>query len=137
MLGQLTGEDEADGSLDLTRGDGGLLVVGSQLGCLGSDSLEDVLDKGVEDGHGLGGDTSVWVNLLEDTVDEGRVGLLAGLAGLLLVTRGGGLGLGGSLLGGLSGGLASLSWGLAGLGGGGLSGSGSGLRGLFAIKVSR
>ena len=42
MLGQLTGEDEADGSLDLPGRDGGLLVVSSQLGGLSSDTLEDV-----------------------------------------------------------------------------------------------
>lgn len=42
MLGQLTGEDETDGSLDLPGRDGGLLVVSSQLGGLSSDTLEDV-----------------------------------------------------------------------------------------------
>ena len=31
MLGELTGEDEADGSLDLARGKGGLLVDASEL----------------------------------------------------------------------------------------------------------
>ena len=42
MLGKLTGEDEADRGLDLARGDGGLLVVGGELGGLGCDALEDV-----------------------------------------------------------------------------------------------
>lgn len=42
MLGKLTGEDEADGSLNLSGRDGGLLVVRGQLGGLGSDALEDV-----------------------------------------------------------------------------------------------
>jgi hypothetical protein len=42
VLGKLTREDEADGCLDLTRRDGGLLVVGSKLGCLGCNALEDV-----------------------------------------------------------------------------------------------
>jgi hypothetical protein len=42
VLGKLTGEDEAHGGLDLPGGDGGLLVVSSQLGGLGSDTLEDV-----------------------------------------------------------------------------------------------
>lgn len=42
VLGQLTGEDEADGSLDLSGRDGGLLVVGSKLGGLGGNALEDV-----------------------------------------------------------------------------------------------
>jgi hypothetical protein len=35
-------------------------------GGLGRDTLEDVVDKGVEDGHRLVGDTSVRVDLLED-----------------------------------------------------------------------
>ncbi len=30
-------------------------------------------NKGVEDGHGLVGDTSVWVNLLQHLVDVGGV----------------------------------------------------------------
>ena len=37
MLGELAGEDEADGRLDLPRGDGGLLVVARELGGLGGD----------------------------------------------------------------------------------------------------
>jgi hypothetical protein len=42
VLGKLTGEDEADRSLDLSGRDGGLLVVGGKLGSLRSDALEDV-----------------------------------------------------------------------------------------------
>lgn len=42
MLGQLTGEDETHRGLNLSGGDGGLLVVSSKLGGLGSDTLEDV-----------------------------------------------------------------------------------------------
>jgi hypothetical protein len=42
VLGKLTGKDEADGGLDLTGRDGGLLVVGGKLGGLGCDALEDV-----------------------------------------------------------------------------------------------
>jgi hypothetical protein len=42
VLGQLTGEDEADGGLDLSGRDGGLLVVGGELGGLGGNALEDV-----------------------------------------------------------------------------------------------
>lgn len=42
MLGELTGKDEADRGLDLPGRDGGLLVVGSKLGGLGGNALEDV-----------------------------------------------------------------------------------------------
>ena len=40
MLGELTREEEPDSGLDLARGDGGPLVVVSQTGGLGTDSLE-------------------------------------------------------------------------------------------------
>jgi len=42
VLGQLAGENEADGGLDFPGGDGGLLVVGRELRSLGSDALKDV-----------------------------------------------------------------------------------------------
>jgi len=42
VLGQLTGKDQPHGSLDLSRGDGRLLVVSSQLGGLSGNALEDV-----------------------------------------------------------------------------------------------
>ena len=78
------------------------------------------VDEGVEDGHGTVGDTGVGVDLLEDLVDVGGVGLLAGLGALLLVARGSG-GLLASLLllsGSLAGrGLAAGGGSLLGLGG--------------------
>lgn len=100
MLRQLSWQDQSDSGLDLSGRDGGLLVVGSQLGGLGGDSLEDVVDKGVHDGHGLLGDTGVRVGLLQDLVDVGGVGLLSGLGSLLGLGGGGGLLAGGLLLGG-------------------------------------
>lgn len=91
MLGQLTRQDETDTvagmlatrpdgdgggggrvdsrGLDLSGRDGRLLVVGSKLGGLGGDALEDVVDERVQDGHGTVGDTGVGVDLLEDCCD--------------------------------------------------------------------
>jgi len=63
VLGQLPGQDQAHRRLDLARGHGGLLVVPGQLGGLRGDLLEDVVDEGVEDGHGLGADARVGVHL--------------------------------------------------------------------------
>uniref|UniRef100_A0A8R7UQR9 Uncharacterized protein n=1 Tax=Triticum urartu TaxID=4572 RepID=A0A8R7UQR9_TRIUA len=83
VLGELAGEDEADGGLDLPGGDGGLLVVAGQLGGLAGELLEDVVDEGVHDGHGLGGDADVGVHLLEHLEDVDLVRLHA-LLGLLL-----------------------------------------------------
>jgi len=105
VLGQLTRQEEPDSCLDLPGGDGGPLVVVGQAGGLSSDPLEDVVDKGVHDAHGLGGDAGVGVHLLQDLVDVDGVGLLPPLLALLLITLGDGfLGLA-RLLGGLSGGL--------------------------------
>ncbi|KAG7261254.1 hypothetical protein CRUP_013817, partial [Coryphaenoides rupestris] len=60
VLGQLPGEQQADGGLDLpgvreTRG-------------LAGDALEDVVDEGVHDAHRLGGDAGVGVHLLQHLV---------------------------------------------------------------------
>lgn len=47
MLGELTGEDEADRGLNLSGGDGRLLVVRSELASLGCDALEDICNENV------------------------------------------------------------------------------------------
>jgi len=112
VLGKLTGENETDRGLDLARGDGRLLVVGSKLGGLGSNALEDIVDEGVQDRHGAVGNTGIGVDLLEDLVDVGGVGLLAGLGALLLVARGSSLLSSILLLGGLGGGSGGLGGGL-------------------------
>jgi hypothetical protein len=83
VLGELAGEDEADGGLDLAGGDGGLLVVARELGGLGGELLEDVVDEGVHDGHGLGRDADVGVHLLQHLEDVDLVGLHALLRPLL------------------------------------------------------
>ena len=69
MLGKLAGEDKADSGLDLPGGDGGLLGDTSELGGLSGDLVKHVVHEGVEDGHGLGGNASVGVDLLEDLVE--------------------------------------------------------------------
>ena len=45
VLGQLTGEDEAHGGLNLAGGQGGLVVVARQLGRLGGNLLDTSLMK--------------------------------------------------------------------------------------------
>jgi len=102
VLGQLTRQEEADGCLDLPASDGGPLVVMGQTRGLSGNALEDVVHERVHDGHGLGGDTGVGVDLLQHLVDVDGVALLPPPL-LLLVSLGNGLlGLA-SLLGGLSG----------------------------------
>ena len=97
MLGQLSGEDQSDGSLDFARRDGRLLVVLRQTRGFSSDALEDVVDERVHDAHGLGRDSGIRVDLLEYTVDVDRVGLLSGLSSLLVSSDTGLLRLGGFL----------------------------------------
>ena len=92
VLAQFSGQVETDGRLDLAAGDRVFLVVVSQSGSLGGDPLEDVVDERVHDAHGLAGDASVGVNLLQNLVDVDGVALLAVLSPLLLARR---LGLGG------------------------------------------
>ena len=80
VLGQLARQEQFDSSLDLARSDGrptgwtyklstptwnSPLVVVSQLACLSSNSLEQIVDKGVHDGHGLGWHTRVGMHLLQ------------------------------------------------------------------------
>ena len=102
MFGQFTGEEEPDGSLDLPGGDGGPLVVVGQAGSFSSDTLKDIVDEGVHDAHGLGGDTGVRVDLFQDLVDVDGVGLLPLVPLLLLVALGDGLGGLAGLLGSFS-----------------------------------
>ena len=47
-----------------------LLVVVGQSGGLACHTLEDVVHEGVHDAHGLGGDASVRVDLLQHLVDH-------------------------------------------------------------------
>jgi len=87
MLGELTRKHKTNSSLDFAGRKGCLLVVGGKLSSLGGNSLEDIVDEGVHDGHALLGDTSVRVHLLEDLVDVRRIRFSA----LLSLLAGGGL----------------------------------------------
>ena len=53
VLGQLTGQEQSHGGLDLPRGDGATFVVVGQTAGFGGDPLKDVVDERVHDGHGL------------------------------------------------------------------------------------
>ena len=75
MLGELTWEEKSDGGLDLTGGEGVLLVVSDKSGGLRGDLLEDIVDERVHNAHGFLGDASLWVDLLEYSVDVNGEGL--------------------------------------------------------------
>ena len=69
-------------------------------GSFGRDALEDVVDERVHDAHGLAGDTSVRVNLLQHLVDVDSIAFLSLSSPLLLLSSS--LCLSGSLLAFLS-----------------------------------
>ena len=84
VLDELPRKEELDCSLDLTGGDGGLLVVVSKTTGLGSNPLKQIVGHGVEDTHGLGMKTSVGVDLLQNPLDVDGVGRLPPPSLLLL-----------------------------------------------------
>ena len=84
MSGELSGEDELDSGLDFPGREGSSLVESDELGSLGGDSVEGIVDEGVHDVHGLLGDTDVGVDLLEDLVDVDGEGLNSSSSGLLV-----------------------------------------------------
>ena len=104
VLGQLTGEEETDGGLNLPAGDGRATVVVGQTRGLGGDALEDVVHERVHDGHGLAGDASVGVDLLQHLVDVDGIALLPPPLALLVASAHG-FRLAGCLLGSLGCGL--------------------------------
>ena len=71
MLGEVGGEDEADGGLDLGGADGRLLVGTDEGAGLGGDLVEHVIDEGVEDLDRLGREGEALLGVLVDAVDEG------------------------------------------------------------------
>ena len=75
MLGELTWEDESDSRLDFSGAECLSLVVLNKFAGFSSEFTEDVVDEGVHDGHGSLGDTGLWVNLLQDSVDIDGEGL--------------------------------------------------------------
>jgi len=84
VLGELTRQDETNRGLNLAGRHRRLLVVSRELGGFGGDLFEDVVDERVHDGHRLGGDAGVRVDLLEHLVDVDLVGFRLGLAANLL-----------------------------------------------------
>lgn len=76
VLGELTGQQQAHGGLDLATRDRRSLVVVSKAGSLGGDALENVVDEAVHDAHRLGRDTGVGVDLLQHFVNVDGIALL-------------------------------------------------------------
>jgi len=88
VFGQFARKEETHSCLNFPRGDGGPLVVVGQTAALRSDALKKVVHEGVHDGHGLGGDSSVGMDLLQNLVDVDSVGLLPLVLAFLVVALG-------------------------------------------------
>jgi hypothetical protein len=73
VFGQLTRKHETNRGLNFSGGEGGLLVVTSKTRGFRSNSLEDIVDKGVHDGHSSLRDSSVWMNLFQHFVNVAGV----------------------------------------------------------------
>jgi len=73
---QLSGQQQSNGRLDLSGGDGRAFVVVGQPGGFGGDSLEDVVHEAVHDRHGLAADAGVRMHLFQHFVDVAAVRLL-------------------------------------------------------------
>ncbi len=89
MFGQFSGQQQTHGGLDLSRCDGGALVVVSETRRFTGDALEDVVDERVHDPHRLRRDPGVRMNLLHHFVDVDSVALLPCLSALLSSFNGG------------------------------------------------
>ncbi|XP_012494013.1 PREDICTED: uncharacterized protein LOC105805631 [Propithecus coquereli] len=68
VLGQLSGQQQAHRRLDLPGSDGRALVVMRQARRLARDTLEDVVNEGIHDSHGLGRNAGIGVDLLQHLV---------------------------------------------------------------------
>ena len=93
MLGELSWKKKTDSSLDFSGRDSLSLVVLAKAGSFSGDPLKNIVDKRVHDGHSLGADSGVGVNLLKHFVDVDRVRLLPLLLFFLAIYTGGATGL--------------------------------------------
>jgi len=77
VFGQVFGQQEADGGLDVPGGQRLPLVIVDQAGGLAGQPLEDVVDERVQHRGGLAGDVTPGVHLLQHPMDVEAVALLA------------------------------------------------------------
>jgi len=69
VFGQLAGQQQSDGGLDLAASDRGTICVLRQPVGFRCDAVEDVIDEAVHDAHRFGRETGVGMHLLQHFVD--------------------------------------------------------------------
>ena len=89
MFCQFTRQEQTNSGLDLSAGDGPALVVVSQTGGLVGNTFKNIVDEAVHDRHGLAGDASVGVDLLQNLVDVDAVRFLPPALPFLVTGAGG------------------------------------------------
>ena len=77
MLREFSWQQKTNGSLHFARRNGPLLIVMRQSWRFASNSFEDIIDEGVHDAHRSTGDTNIWMNLLQNSIDETSITLLS------------------------------------------------------------
>ena len=77
MLRQFSREQKSDRGLDFARRDRSPLVLMSKSRRFASDSLEDVVDKGVHDAHCSAWNSNIGMHLLQNSVDETTITFLS------------------------------------------------------------
>ena len=83
MFCQFTRKKQTDWSLYFSGRNGLCLVVLTQSGSFTCNSLEQIVNEGVHNGHSLCGNTNVRMDLLENTVDVSSVGFFPCSSSLL------------------------------------------------------
>lgn len=76
VLGQFTGQQETNGSLDFPTCNCGPFVVVGQAGSFRSNPFENIIYKTVHDTHGFAGNSCVWMDLLQNFIDVNGVTFL-------------------------------------------------------------
>ena len=97
VLRELAGQQETNSSLNFAAGYRRTPVVVSETRSLGSNTLEDIVNKAVHDRHCLAADASVWMNLFQHLVDVDGIALSSSPLSLLVASTNG-FRLAGSLL---------------------------------------
>lgn len=86
VLSQLTGQQQPNGRLYLTRTNCALLVVVGEAGCFAGNPLENIMNERVHDSHSFAGNSCVGVDLFEHFVDVNGVAFSSLFGSLLPIT---------------------------------------------------